>query len=63
MKEGTKVWLRGAYAKDFTVRGIVEAVRDGHRIGIRLENGNFKWALKTDVIERRDQDEMRRRRA
>lgn len=64
MKKGDKVWFRGRFAKEFSVRGEIEVVDtcNPHSLGIppafpvaygvRLENGNFHWAGK-DQLKRR----------
>jgi hypothetical protein len=42
---GSKVMFRGEFAKEATVRGEVEDIREGEKpFGVRLENGNFSWA-------------------
>lgn len=38
-KVGDAVWFRGSFVRHFSVRGVVEDVRE-NRYGIRLENGN-----------------------
>ena len=53
--KGDKVWFRGEYAKRFSIRGVVEDVSqmiDGKPYGIRLENGNFRWADSSQLKER-----------
>jgi len=48
MKIGTRVWYRGKFASQFSLRGTVENT-DGVRFGVRLENGNFAWAEASQV--------------
>jgi hypothetical protein len=48
MNIGTKVVCKGVFAKDFSLVGTVEVTRFD-MIGVRLENGNFKWFPKANV--------------
>jgi len=47
-REGHLVWYRGEFATQFSVRGQIEVV-DGGRLGVRLENGNFAWAIASQL--------------
>lgn len=56
-KPGTPVWYRGLFANSFSLRGVVECLKDedlGDRdyIGVRLENGNLCWADESRVLGR-----------
>ena len=54
MNKGDKVWFRGRYASEFSIRGVIEDIDTRERrehpdapnpgYGVRLENGNFHWA-------------------
>lgn len=63
MKKGDKVWFRGQFAKEFSIRGEIECVdtcgvyglgapQKPVAYGVRLENGNFKWAGKDQLRPR-----------
>jgi hypothetical protein len=51
IENGARVWVRGAFAKEFSLRGTLEAIdcRAEAPYGIRLENGNFMWVLADQV--------------
>lgn len=69
MNEGDKVWFRGQFAKEFSIRGEIECIEDpklspgGYglmaspqpraKYGVRLENGNFKWAERDQLKPRK----------
>lgn len=55
IENGEKVWVRGSFSEQFSLRGVVEAIdcRGFLTHGIRLENGNFLW-VKADQIKGRD---------
>lgn len=54
MQKGDKVWFRGRYSDQFSLRGEIEVIDSSERrenpdapcprYGVRLENGNFHWA-------------------
>lgn len=49
---GHPVICRGKFAQGFSLRGVVEDLRetDGQVfIGVRLENNNFQWFPESDV--------------
>ena len=58
MRAGDKVWFRGKHAKHFSILGHIELVVsdsfvqaneiDGE-FGVRLCNGNFKWADSSQI--------------
>lgn len=58
MNVGDKVWFRGKFAKNFSIRGTIEVLNDGYSpeapIGVRLESGNFVRAAASQVKERRE---------
>jgi hypothetical protein len=55
IENGEKVWFRGMFSEQFSVRGVIEDVdcRAECPYGIRLENGNFIRAY-ADQIKGRD---------
>jgi len=52
MKIGDLIWFRGQFAQDFTLRGTIEAMEATGQFGVRLENGNFKWASEAHIKPR-----------
>lgn len=52
MKVGDQVWFRGKFADHFSVRGVIEDIREpaeqkaneSVQYGVRLENNNYKLA-------------------
>lgn len=48
---GDSVWWRGPEVNKFTNRGVIEAMERGW-IGVRLENGNFKWSAEWQIRPR-----------
>lgn len=52
MKVGDKVWFRGRWSDDFSLRGVIETIREDGEFGVRLENGNFSWAQAGQLKER-----------
>jgi len=55
LKINDKVWFRGRFSENFSLRGKIEYLRHGASTtyGIRLENGNFSYADKTQLKRRR----------
>jgi hypothetical protein len=57
-RTGDLVWFRGKFAKQYSVRGVVECVSqrddtlEGVTYGVRLENGNFSSCDWTQVKAR-----------
>jgi hypothetical protein len=51
IENGERVWMRGAFAKEFSIRGQLEAIdcRAEAPYGIRLENGDFMWVRPDQV--------------
>lgn len=57
IENGEKVWFRGYFSEQFSVRGVNEHVdcRAESLYGIRLENGNFVWARPNQIKGRIEQ--------
>jgi hypothetical protein len=53
---GSKVWVRGQFSDQFSIRGMIEIVdiRAERPIGVRLENGNFLWVYQDQIRGRND---------
>jgi len=51
IENGEKVWFRGFFSDQFSVRGIIESVdcRAERPYGVRLENGNFVEAYANQI--------------
>jgi len=53
MNIGDKVWFRGRYStRLFDLRGVIERIDRYFGIGVRLENGNFRWVAKDQLKSR-----------
>lgn len=56
MKPDDKVWFRGRFTTEYSHKGQIEIINDRDNplgdYGIRLSNGNFYWADKSQVKPR-----------
>lgn len=52
MKVGDQVWFTGKFTKTRTMRGVVEVIQQD-AVGVRLENGDFSWAMEDKLEVRR----------
>lgn len=53
--EPQSVWYRGLFSGEFSVRGTVEEIskwKGAIEFGVRLENGNFVWAMPDQIKDR-----------
>lgn len=48
---GDRVWVRGKYATQFSLNGVIETIEDDE-YGVRLSNGNF-LRVKADQLQTR----------